>query len=312
MDPGINFAHPSRWLLFHYGNLVAANQWFTRSVQLYDRVLDEPERAAEATGLIFYIPAHLDYGFLVGRQQQCVAMLTRAGINWNTAEDIVDDWCKCSPVTRTRGDTTMGLHLFSSEFAGWLHKIAWVLAVDRIEDHGVTAEEVIAALPSIDQCIAMANAGLPHSWMHMASNLCNIFWMIAVVYQKFGLHEQGIVYAEAAMSPDLCKAGSLCPITICKAHALKGRCLAALGKLQESEVAFELALTSIAGFELFFFDVLCLRDMKVHVFDQDGRTDEGTKRLKASIHMLLGTTPAREQLKELQVALGLNLTDILA
>ena len=50
------------------------------------------------------------------------------------------------------------------------------------------------------------------------------------------------------------------------------------------------------------------------MLDKDGRGDEGSARLKAAIHRLLGETAAPEQLAELAVALGdsIDLAAVLA
>ena len=90
--------------------------------------------------------------------------------------------------------------------------------------------------------------------------------------------------------------------------------MAALGKPQEAEAAFESGLECIAGLGLFLLEVLCLRDLKVCVLDKDGRDVEGTERLRASIHTLLGATPAANQLEEMQDALGstVSVADVLA
>ena len=89
----------------------------------------------------------------------------------------------------------------------------------------------------------------------------------------------------------------------------------ALGKADEAETALEAALDcveSLSGYTL--QRVLALRDLKVHVLDKDGRGKEGSARLEAAIHQMLGESPAAEQLAELAPALGdaIDLAAVLA
>ena len=87
-----------------------------------------------------------------------------------------------------------------------------------------------------------------------------------------------------------------------------------MGKTQAAEEALESALKAVAGLGYFLLEVLALRDLKVCVLDKDGRAEEGTTRLKASVLQLLGATPTAENVEALAVALGpeVDLRSVLA
>ena len=106
-----------------------------------------------------------------------------------------------------------------------------------------------------------------------------------------------IVYAEyAATCIDFGRGGTSCPSVHARGNRIKGRCLAAQGKMNEAQAAFEAMASESAEVGWFMLEVLATRDMKVLVFDKDGRGDEGSARLKSAIHRLLGESIDRDKL----------------
>jgi tetratricopeptide (TPR) repeat protein len=206
----------------------------------------------------------------------------------------------------------MGVHFSTAEQYGWLLKLSWIMVAP---DPGMTTQEFADALPSFEAVVTMSNAGLSHSYNHVLAGNLNLVALIAEACEKLGLHEQGLHFAEqAATNFDIRRGGTFFPSIQFRGFQTKGRCLAAMGELKKAEAAFESALASIADFEFFLLEILCLRDLKVLVLDKDGRNGDGSARLKAAIRRLLGETPASEQLTELKTALGdsLNLAATLA
>ena len=196
----------------------------------------------------------------------------------------------------------MGQHVMTAEYCSWMYKLTWIMASP---DPGMTAQEFADALPTFDQVVTMSNAGLPHSYFHLVNDHFNLVALIAEACEKMGLYEQGLDFAEkAASNIDITQGGSFMPSVQWRGYRTKGRCLVAMGKPEEAEAAFELALSSIKGFEYFLLEALCLRDLKVLVLDQNGRSAEGSTRLKAAICTLLGDAPVTEQLVELKASLG--------
>ena len=78
------------------------------------------------------------------------------------------------------------------------------------------------------------------------------------------------------------------PITHAQGHALRGRMLAAQGKKQAAEAAFEEAIEVSHRTGLRLLEMFALRDLKKHVLDGDGRGEEGTRRLKAVLSEMEG------------------------
>ena len=108
VDMGLAQLWPSRWLAYHFGKLVEANQYCDRSLKLWDRVVDDPERATEALMMSIYMDAHVEYCHLMSphhRRQQCRTMFTRVGIDWHSIDSYLDDLTAHSPMVRPRGDT---------------------------------------------------------------------------------------------------------------------------------------------------------------------------------------------------------------
>ena len=117
------------------------------------------------------------------------------------------------------------------------------------------------------------------------------------------------------MAEDISKGGSTLFSVHARGNCIKGRCFAAQGETAEAEAALELAaqIGADATTGLFLHEVLAVRDLKLHVLDKAGRGTEGSMRLKAAIHRLLGAHPVADQIAELAQALGpgINLSEVL-
>ena len=81
-------------------------------------------------------------------------------------------------------------------------------------DQTISTDEIMAALPSIEEMIPMSNAGLPHSFFNALLSDANPFALAAEVCEKLGQYERALVYAEhAATCRDITKGGCSVPRT---------------------------------------------------------------------------------------------------
>ena len=104
-DPCLTWVLPSRYLAVHYGNLVAANRYFERSLKLYECMVDDPERAIEAYNVTFQPLGQTEFGYILGRSEQCRPLFTKAGLNWQSIDTFVDKMVVHTVTWRPRGDT---------------------------------------------------------------------------------------------------------------------------------------------------------------------------------------------------------------
>ena len=74
---------------------------------------------------------------------------------------------------------------------------------------------------------------------------------------------------------EIASAGDLRPTTHSRANALRGRMLAALGRKQEAEAAFEKAAEIAHRTGMLLYEMLALRDLIKCVLADDGRSEEG-------------------------------------
>jgi hypothetical protein len=94
-----------------------------------------------------------------------------------------------------------------------------------------------------------------------------------------------------AQFPDLKpkkKLMDLRPTTHSRAHALRGRMLAKLGKTADAEAEFEKAVEIAHRTGIRLYEMFALRDLKKCILDGDGRGEEGTQRLKAVLKEMKG------------------------
>ena len=95
------------------------------------------------------------------------------------------------------------------------------------------------------------------------------------------------------------------PTTHAVAHALRGRALNSQGKAVEAEAAFEQAIEIAHRTGLRLYEAFALRDLKKCILDGDGRSEQGTQRLKAVLKDMKGPHT------ELTKLLGLDVMAIL-
>ena len=86
------------------------------------------------------------------------------------------------------GDDTMGVHLYTSEHMSWVYKLGYVLTAP---EPGISVEEVMSALPTIEEMIPMLNAGFPYSCARTVGSV-NLFALAAEVCDKLGQHERAL------------------------------------------------------------------------------------------------------------------------
>eukprot|EP01047_Picozoa_sp_COSAG01_P042922 COSAG01_NODE_3777_length_5704_cov_34.622658_4_plen_286_part_00 len=205
---------PPRVLAYHWGDIAAANAWQDKNISMLDRLLASPTKILEQQTIYNLCLAQADYALETGRIEKVLPALTKIpAMTWTMADKLSDDMWTGNTLVRPRGDTTMGLHITSAEFLSWAIKLYYILCVS---DHGVSTDEVMAALPSIEEIIQMANAGLPHSFCHMVGAYANLFLLAANVCEKLGQCKRALVYAEhAATCRDITKGGSTLPTVQC-------------------------------------------------------------------------------------------------
>eukprot|EP01047_Picozoa_sp_COSAG01_P012692 COSAG01_NODE_579_length_15238_cov_10.570183_5_plen_284_part_00 len=204
----------SRLLAFHWGDLVTATAWQDKMILLMlDKLLTSPNKSQELVSILNTCIFQAEYATATGRAEKVVPALTKARCTWEMADKLVDGAAASNPSFRPRGDTTMGLHILSVEHLAWLGRLSYIMCA---EDHGVATDEVMTALPSIEEMIPMVNAGLPHSWGQSVFTPFNVFVLAAEVCEKLGQYERGLVYAEhASTCRDIIKGGCTLPIVQC-------------------------------------------------------------------------------------------------
>eukprot|EP01047_Picozoa_sp_COSAG01_P033031 COSAG01_NODE_2413_length_7745_cov_2.532304_5_plen_321_part_00 len=200
----------SRLLAFHWGDFVSANNWQDKMMLLMlEKLLTAPKKSQEQLCIMNTCIFQAEYAVATGRVEKVVPALRQVGYTWEMADKLIDDIAAVTPLFRPRGDTTMGLNVITVEHFAWLCKLSYIMCAG---DHGVATDEVMAALPSIEEMIPMVNAGLPHSWGQFLASSYNLFALAAEVCEKLGQCERGLVYAEhASTCRDIAKGGAMQP-----------------------------------------------------------------------------------------------------
>ena len=77
------------------------------------------------------------------------------------------------------------------------------------------------------------------------------------------------------------KGATTLPSTRAELYSIRGRALAALGQTAEAGVAFEAAADDAHRYGFFLLEAFALRDLKVHVLDDMGHGEHGSRRVGA-------------------------------
>merc|ERR1711871_1358106 len=157
--------------------------------------------------------------------------------SWHSVDATMDAAAESWGGVRKRGDSSQGGSPCSVEMVCWLAKCAWYLCAT---EPGVSAAEVAAALPSIEEIIDM-NPAVGISWFSNFDG-CNLLVNMSCVWEKVGRHEDALRYATATLDNDLAHSGTVNPSIRTLAHMVQGRAHAALGRAQAAADAFEAAV----------------------------------------------------------------------
>ena len=162
---------------------------------------------------------------------------------------------------------------------------------------GVSAQQVLAELPSVEDAISFSmtyeNVAMPHN---ACSHGYNIFYPLAAASEKLGDYDKSLEYIDAGLSTDITRAGTQLPIARAVFTILRGRVLATAGRRVEAGAALEGAATASNGLGLWVTEALALLELKLCVLDPMGHSEHGSRRLGAALRKLKGPADKLNQL----------------
>jgi tetratricopeptide (TPR) repeat protein len=292
-------------ILLHWGDLENSRELEMRAQGHLKRLLVTPWKDEDYAHIIFFPGCHAHLYFATELQdgrETLVGLMDEARMTWRAADATVD-MCKTQWI-RKRGDKTKDLFWGSVEFLAWSSKLGYVLIAPG---HALTAEEVLVALPSVDEIIDMTMASTNMSMQHGVQGLYNLFHNAAAVCEKYEAYDRALEYIDAALSRDLRKAGTLLPISRMYSQILRGRILAALNRPADAGSALETAAAEARQYSVRLYEAFALRDLKLCVHDPMGHGDHASRRLGAALRLLKG--PADKLTPLLH---GLDATELMA
>ena len=245
--------------------------------------------------------------YTVGRGADAASLMADTGLIWATADARAEEHTPTEPMMRPFSSEPDDFHRFCTEDLAWSIKLQYVLCTTWRE---VPPADVIAALPSPDVLDSYMTQVCTASGRNERLRLgfTNLLLQAAEVCEKLDRHADALLYLTMALRV---KANDpttdMRPTTQALGLSVKGRVLAALGKQDEAEAAFEQAVDVSHRTGLRLFEMFALRDLKKYILDADGRAEEGVRRLKAVLSEMKG--PPAELTKLL--GSGLNAEAIL-
>jgi hypothetical protein len=215
------------------------------------------------------------------------SIMASAKFSWNEADETVDAYGEALVWLRPRGDRTQGGNYFdATESFATVLRFSYILMAP---DSRTSDEDILLALPSVDEIIAFSCTRENGYSIHYAVLLVNAFVACAHVCEKLKAHERALQYASAGLESDAAKAGTGVAVTRVVLQSLQGRALAALGRQADAVAAFEATAEEAHRCGFYLYELLALRDMKVLVLDEQGHGgDHGARRLGAVLRLMTG------------------------
>lgn len=251
-------------------------------------VLQQESLVSESFGLplgISMIGSFAHHCNMPAEQRIKVAgFLNEFGATWTAADATMDTATSVFVAwIRARGLKVKGQHYVSVGQLSWLTKCAWYLCA---QEPGVSAAEVTASLPSIEEMIEMSPSPAADTCANWT--FYNPIVNVACVWEKLGRPEDALRYATAALENDLARCGTVAPINRISAHLVQGRAQASLRHFQAAADAFEAAVELADKHGLQLFQALALKDLKLCVLDPLGHSEHGSRRLGEALRRLVG------------------------
>jgi hypothetical protein len=320
-------------LSYHYGDVEASRAYFQSTVGFLERSANEPDMGSSVHGvsLVTVFNGWGKFSLVTSEQEDRDAManvLLLAKCNWAEADNTVDQVIKNWPFVTVRGACTGEREgepgFMSAELLAWANKLLWVLTAS---DPGVSAAEVMASLPSIEEMVVY-NRGM---FKTSIGSCCGVFtcvptW-IALVCEKFEAYEAALPWADAASSGDVTRLGTLNVVDTITSCRAKGRCLARLGRTVAAAQAFDASIAMSVENGLHLLELLAMAEL--HSFVRrytDADTDTAAanaggggammRRMKTVISKMFGQSPQRDRVEsalgKLQLPDGVTLAAIMA
>eukprot|EP01050_Picozoa_sp_SAG11_P010072 SAG11_NODE_990_length_6270_cov_38.630044_8_plen_182_part_00 len=172
--------------------------------------------------------------------------------------------------------------MLAQEAIVWAARISYALVCDR----GVSKQELVAELPTPEQCCEWSQIG-GASCFHM---LTQPLLVTALVCERYGLYDSALAYLTAALDREPSQGGHAAASARIRANCARGRVLASRGAIVSAEVAYEAAYEEAERVEYWLLCALALKELTKHCgqrsLNQDravqGRLDLVLKKLKSS------------------------------
>jgi tetratricopeptide (TPR) repeat protein len=270
---------------------------FDTSLQMVDKQLETMAKSIElAAQGEFQELLGLMIGSAVWTSQCCTLEFPRGaefaglmdahGHDWQHTDAAVDRVAAAIPWMRDRGETAMNTGTLSTaEMTSWMIKLGYFLHSPPARS-GVSEEQVLAVLPTVDDVGIMSMTFDDFSCIHEGTGQCDTFLFCARVCEKCGQHARALTYAEASIDHPRTKGSTTLPQTQVPIQQLRGRCLVALGRQGDALEAFTAAAELAHKHGLFFLEVLALRDFKLHLLDAIGHGEHASQRLGQALRRL--------------------------
>ena len=274
-------------LVLRWGDIFATEELTDISLGILRRSIEEPDQLFEQLSWMWTGPGQwanylhstgIEYG-----RDKVAAIMVDAGLTYRTAEATCD--ACLVPFVRKRGDRSSAA-FFTAESVSWMNQMAWIL---MSEDPGVTPEEILADLPTVEDVlrgILAVPAAISHcicpAYGHM-----NLFYAMSAVCEKCGDYPRSLEFVDAALSRDLSRGGTISPISRVMFSILRGRVLASLGRSAEAGTALEATAEEARRYGIRFYEAKTLLELKF-VLDKIGHGEHGSRRLGAALRVLKG------------------------
>ena len=200
---------------------------------------------------------------LTGLQSEAHSAVCEANNNCSYDEledslyDLLELHVMCTSTKHPKEEAIMNLLPLA-----WHNKFLWLLSAPQAKLDKLNPETLFEGLPSAKAlaCTHFETTILKHvhGYVCELSLLC---WP-ALLFERLGLHERALDFAEQALATDVFEGGNPISYNHILAHGVKGRIFLKTDKTAEAVKQFELGIEIAAARKFAFLEAIVLRDLK--------------------------------------------------
>ena len=277
-------------IAWHQGDLDVAGKQIEKMFDGNRRSSQESNETIEAIGLTLCCSSMASlFAYQLGFGDELCVQMKELGFTWDDAVASTTKYGSSMPTYfRAHGSREME-GMIAMDAISWQAKMLYVLVASWRDVP--KADVILAVLPSPDELsefLAISENAATKEKIATGVHFVALHLIAALVCEKFGQLDDALVYVDVIFTREPNRGGDYKTTSKISGLCLKGRILAAQGRKDQAEAAFEAAIEQAEAHQLNLMIALALRDIQKCVFTSGPRNRAIRSRLGAVLRKLKG------------------------